>query len=352
MNKNPIEFYPYISEQKPQIHALTFIIHCDSKWVVDNTDTNNRKLITYKLNSKELTDQEIENKIKIALPHIERHNLSYIPLETYEAFCPVAEKKVRGMICYIDINSNQSISSSHSLITSQEAKDTLKPHQYSLFNRVFGKTKLIRHLKDYNHVIWDWNGTIVDDVKLAVIAINAILKEHNLPQLNQEKYKSLFGFPVKNYYEKIGFDLSKHCLDHLSTRFHEEYAAHQTKHSKLFDDISWQLGFIKQTKQQSVLSAAAQWHLDDWVNHFNVKNHFDHIYGTGDHFASCKLDSGKRLLSLSSIDRKKTILIGDTDHDYDVAKQLGVNSLLIADGHQSYDRLKPVHKNVLRTRYS
>ena len=46
--------------------------------------------------------------------------------------------------------------------------------------------------------------------------------------------------------------------------------------------------------------------------------------------------------------RDKIILIGDTDHDYEVAQNLKIDCLLISHGHQSNKRLRDVSQNVIK----
>ncbi len=103
-------------------------------------------------------------------------------------------------------------------------------------------------------------------------------------------------------------------------------------------------------RKQSILSAAAQWHLDDWVKKFDIHHYFDHIFGIGDHNASSKLDRGKELIELADVCPSQTILVGDTDHDLDVGNELGIDVLLVANGRQSYERLSAIHPNVIETR--
>ena len=45
-------------------------------------------------------------------------------------------------------------------------------------------------------VIWDWNGTLLDDAPVCVAAINDMLRERSLPQLSAERYQEIFCFPV------------------------------------------------------------------------------------------------------------------------------------------------------------
>jgi phosphoglycolate phosphatase len=55
-------------------------------------------------------------------------------------------------------------------------------------------------------IIWDWNGTLLNDVKECLQIINKSLHKRNLPALNLPRYLEKFQFPVKKYYEAIGFN--------------------------------------------------------------------------------------------------------------------------------------------------
>lgn len=61
-------------------------------------------------------------------------------------------------------------------------------------------------MKEYKHVIWDWNGTLLDDVQIAINSMNSLLRKRELPTLNNKTYRNIFTFPVKEYYSKLGFD--------------------------------------------------------------------------------------------------------------------------------------------------
>ena len=62
------------------------------------------------------------------------------------------------------------------------------------------------------YIIWDWNGTLIDDAWLFVEIMNEELKERMLPQINIQDYRQHFTFPVKKYYERLGFDFQKENL--------------------------------------------------------------------------------------------------------------------------------------------
>ena len=174
-----------------------------------------------------------------------------------------------------------------------------------------------------------------------------MLTENSLSPVDVETYKKVFGFPIRDYYEKVGFDLQKLSFEKLCDRFVEEYNHKRARTANLFHGIPDLLAEIKKNKTQSILSAAEQNHLHEMTDHFGLTEHFHHRFGINDFFATSKIDRGHQLLNHTGIDSEKTLLIGDTDHDFEVAEALGVSCLLVADGHQSEDRLRAVTSNVV-----
>jgi phosphoglycolate phosphatase len=168
--------------------------------------------------------------------------------------------------------------------------------------------------------------------------------------VSAHRYKDVFRFPVIEYYKDIGFDLEKISFQYLCDRFVEEYNHKRAHLAQLFEGTPDILTAIKKEKMQSILSAGQQGHLDEITKSLNIHHLFDNIFGLSDFYAASKIQRGKQLLEVSGKDRAKTIMIGDTDHDHAVGKELGIDVLLIADGHQNYDKLKSIHNNVIESR--
>src|SRR5471030_2724284 len=75
----------------------------------------------------------------------------------------------------------------------------------------------------YRHVIWDWNGTLMDDAWLCVEILNGLMHEANLRPLTVEEYRADFSFPVVKFYERRGFDFKTHSFDKISQRYISDY---------------------------------------------------------------------------------------------------------------------------------
>ena len=210
---------------------------------------------------------------------------------------------------------------------------------------------MLKHTDRYSHVIWDWNGTILNDIDAALKSINSLLSEHGLPLIDKQYYHKFFGFPVRHFYENLGFDFSNVCFAKLCDQFMNEYDKNRPSHTRLHTGIEETLATIKTKKTQSILSAASQLHLDQITKDFSIDHHFDHIYGIDNNQAGTKVNRGRELVTTSGICPTNTLLIGDTDHDYEVGEALGIDVLLVADGHQSFERLSKKPCTVLQTRY-
>ena len=103
----------------------------------------------------------------------------------------------------------------------------------------------------------------------------------------------------------------------------------------------------KQGIAQILISAMEHESLLASVKEKGLFEYFDHISGINDHFADGKIENAKKIVSVLKLDPSKTLIIGDTIHDFEVATQLGVDCLLIANGHQSAERLKLLNCQVV-----
>ena len=60
---------------------------------------------------------------------------------------------------------------------------------------------------NYDYLLWDWNGTLYNDVDASIKSINISLKEYNLPLLDKERYMEIFAFPLRNTIRNWGLIL-------------------------------------------------------------------------------------------------------------------------------------------------
>ena len=190
------------------------------------------------------------------------------------------------------------------------------------------------------HVIWDWNGTLVDDVSLCVQILNQELKAHQCEEISINEYRQKFFFPVACYYKKLGLPYSGSKYKGLAIRYICEYRQRFKEcqlHNGAFKTLEW---LNSQRISQSILSAGKKSDLESFVKHFAVDQFFCFIDGAKDIEARGKNERAHEHLSEMGINPADALLVGDTSHDWEVAQIIGCRSLLFTRGHVETDRLK------------
>lgn len=206
---------------------------------------------------------------------------------------------------------------------------------------------LEKYLEPFDHIIWDWNGTLLSDVDFAVQTVNLSLEKRNLPLINRDTYQEKFCFPIKSYYQKIGLPTEDEEFEKLCHEFVDNFMA-GILNCPLNPGALDILQSVKaKNKVQSILSASDQESLNKMVEAYQLKHLLDHVYGIKDKYAASKVYRGHQLVETAQIDKTKTVLIGDTDHDLEVGQDLGISVILVAHGHQNKERLSKLHDVVL-----
>ena len=192
----------------------------------------------------------------------------------------------------------------------------------------------------FKAIIWDYNGTLLNDVEIGVESINTMLQKRQLPLLTSESYREVFTFPVKDYYEKVGFNFQKEDWNSTAHEFIANYTQ-RLPNSDIFPEARVLLDIFKnQGKKQFILSAMEMKMLIESTKELAIQKFFTEISGIDNIYASSKIENGKNLFEKYQLKAEDVCLLGDTTHDYEVAQELGCHCYLIASGHQSFEKLK------------
>jgi len=191
----------------------------------------------------------------------------------------------------------------------------------------------------YKYVIYDWNGTLLDDTVMCHSILNSLLSERGKPTISFEHYRDIFTFPIKNYYIKAGFDFSSESYESIAEKYVPLFNS-KCRECKLAEGAEEMLEACSRAGIiQMVLSATEQNMLVSQLKQFGINNYFVSALGLGDPYARSKVELGTKELVEKNINPKDVVMIGDTEHDYDVAKAIGCDIILYSEGHQPYERL-------------
>lgn len=199
----------------------------------------------------------------------------------------------------------------------------------------------------YKYIIWDFNGTILDDLQLCLDLLNVMLEKQSKPKLNVDAYRNVFGFPIKDYYIQAGLTFESWSFDEMSQFFIERYQPSSFNceiHKGVIDALQ---EVIRLGMKNIILSASQTDNLIEQTKILNIYPYFEYIVGTDNIKGQGKVERGLKLMKDTGINPKQCIYIGDTVHDAEVAKALGVEVVLFAGGHQSEERLRTANERII-----
>ncbi len=189
------------------------------------------------------------------------------------------------------------------------------------------------------HLVWDWNGTLLDDLKLVVDATNVCLAVVGGPVITAEDHRRDFRRPILDYYahvlarpvDQVEFQL-------LDDAFHDAYrlgmADVQLAHDAMAAIGRW-------TGTQSLLSMFFHDELLIEVERHGLGAHLvrvDGLPGTvGGHRKAAYLERHLQALQLDPAD---VVLVGDSVDDGEAASSLGASCVLYAGGFTDVSLLK------------
>lgn len=184
-------------------------------------------------------------------------------------------------------------------------------------------------------IIWDWNGTLLNDVAYAMGCMNQVLAKRNMPLLTKDRYRKIFGFPVREYYQRAGFDFRTEPFEVVSAEFIAHYYRNLST-PKLYPgarDLVLELssfGII-----QCILSAMEIEPLHQQLRMNGVHDFMKYVYGLNHTHATSKVEIGRNLLRHVGNRAGDSLFIGDTMHDAEVGGALGLEVVILAHGHHA-----------------
>lgn len=204
-------------------------------------------------------------------------------------------------------------------------------------------------MKKYDYVIWDFNGTLLDDVMTGINAVNTLLVERGLAPIESvERYRSVFRFPVIDYYKDIGFDFSEESYEELAPKWVALYLEN-VKTAGLYPDVVATLEALRREGVGlCVLSASELGMLEDLLRKHGIYEYFEEVLGLDNIHAGSKIALAHDWRARH--EGKSALFIGDTDHDVDTARALGADCALVCRGHQRREFLEsfgvPVYDSI------
>jgi phosphoglycolate phosphatase-like HAD superfamily hydrolase len=195
------------------------------------------------------------------------------------------------------------------------------------------------------HLVWDWNGTLLDDIDAVVTATNAAFGSMGLGPLTVERYRELYCVPIPHFYERLmGRMPTDEEWEAMDVVFHRVYTEHRTA-CGLTGGAERLLGdWGRAGRSQSLLSMYVHDELIPVVRGFGIEGHFLRVDGRrGRSGGSKALFMERHLAALAEhTDPRRTVVIGDAADDAVAAAHVGAHAVLYTGGSHTRAKLETV----------
>ncbi|MEV4561392.1 HAD hydrolase-like protein [Kitasatospora sp. NPDC049285] len=195
------------------------------------------------------------------------------------------------------------------------------------------------------HIVWDWNGTLLEDMGAVLGASNAAFATVGIAPMTLEEYRAQYEIPVPRFYERLlGRAPSQAEWLALDDAFHVRYLELFPGCGLTPGAVELLAGWAAGGRSQSLLSMYEHEKLVPAVDGFGLTGHFLRVDGRRGASGGRKAEYlAVHLDALGAeIDRGRTVLIGDAADDAEAALSAGIKAVLYTGGSHTREKLTPV----------
>jgi phosphoglycolate phosphatase-like HAD superfamily hydrolase len=187
------------------------------------------------------------------------------------------------------------------------------------------------------HVVWDWNGTLFDDLDAVVEATNEIFASYGLPPMDQAYFRSVYTRPIWACYERImGRPLKDGEWERLDAAFHDSYHRLMERCDLTADARHTIDALAGAGHTQSLLSMWRHDRLASAVREYGIATVFRRVDGLRPEEAGgSKSEFMVRHLGALDVEPADVVMVGDSVDDAEAARHCGARAILYAGGMQS-----------------
>jgi phosphoglycolate phosphatase-like HAD superfamily hydrolase len=189
------------------------------------------------------------------------------------------------------------------------------------------------------HLVWDWNGTLLDDLSLVITATNAAFAAVGGPVTDADAHRRQFRRPIADYYgEVLGRAVDQDEFQQLDKVFHDAYRLGLVNVGLAADA---QAAMRAWPGTQSLLSMWFHEELVPVVEGFGLTGLLARVDGLraaigGGH----KRDHLVEHLTALGVPGERAVLIGDSVDDAHAAESVGAACVLYTGGFTDPELLR------------
>lgn len=190
------------------------------------------------------------------------------------------------------------------------------------------------------NVIFDWSGTLVDDLPAVLIATNHVLRQAGLPEMSRDRFRAEFQLPFTGFYQRHTPHIP---MAQLEAWFHAAFREAQNT----VEELPHARDFLEfcQTRGLRTLLLSTM-HPDHYAVQ-SARNGFHHFLAHPYLGVWDKREKIHEILRTHGLAPSETVFIGDMEHDIETARHGGILSVGVLTGYNGMDQLRRAAPDLL-----
>jgi phosphoglycolate phosphatase len=192
-----------------------------------------------------------------------------------------------------------------------------------------------RPLPRFQAVIFDLDGTLVDPFEGVYSSVQQAVRALGYPEIPAEKVRGFIGPPIEDSFRKY-YQIEEHAAVKLAAVFREQYKKKENlTQTRLYEGVHTVLEGLKNVGISLALATyKRQEHVELLIAHFGLREYFAAVHGSDTFKKTTKAQIvGRCMQDIGAVPASQTALVGDTLHDAEGAKNVGISFVAVTYGY-------------------
>ncbi|MBX9675184.1 MAG: HAD-IA family hydrolase [Methylotenera sp.] len=193
--------------------------------------------------------------------------------------------------------------------------------------------------KAFDLIVWDWDGTLANSTGMIVNAIVKAAEQVGLPTLDPQAASNIIGLGLKESIYALYGDIPIEKAQALAAQYSTNYYAGESE-IPLFDGAKETIIELNRRGYKlAVATGKGRRGLNLALQHCGLTNYFHATRTVDECFSKPHPQMLDELMDLLVATPERTLMIGDTSYDLQMAQNAGVASVAVSFGAQTQDKL-------------
>lgn len=197
--------------------------------------------------------------------------------------------------------------------------------------------------KKFDLIVWDWDGTLADSTGMITKAVVDAASQVGLPKLDPAAARNIIGLGLKESIHALFGDLPPELAQKLAQQYTANYYAGESEIPLFSGAKNTIIELNRRGFKLAVATGKGRRGLNLALQHCGLGKYFHETRTVDECFSKPHPQMLDELMDDLVVTPERTLMIGDTSYDLQMAQNAGVQAVAVTFGAQSHDKLIGYH---------